>query len=133
MATIETVYQSFMALLASGAVNTAVGGRVYKSIGLSAGALPQIVATIIGNPTTDRFGTTTVDIQIDIKVYGYQKLGDTAVSTINDAVYTLINHQTLVASGWTCTPIQNVERGVFSIESGAIKCLSKWTFKGVSA
>lgn len=128
----------------AGKPNTLVGGRIFHlqgesdDLGMSGVTtttlLPHITFQVITNPLARGMaGNVKQDMNVQIDIYGKREAGAAALGAIEQAVFTLLDAQSVTVAGHDRGVITCINRDVRNVEDDAIRSMSEYRVQATSS
>ena len=119
-ATITGLYGALAADQSAGSFYTDLGGRIYEGVAPEEGPLPHMVFVHITDPAVNYLGGSTgIEAQVQIDLYGERRLGAKALGDIQAKVLTAMEGTEITIAGHVGGQLEFTERGRRSIDGDA--------------
>lgn len=103
-----------------------LGGRIYEMQAPESAALPLCVYQLVTDPESPTFTKDDLNAEMQVDLYGEQRLGAKALRDTHDKLVALLQRKTITVSGYTGGIINWIDRGQSSVEEDSIRILSRW-------
>lgn len=125
----EAIYTALTADTGGSSLYTAVGGRIYDTVGPPKAQLPLLVYNIITDEPFGTLGNDHINATVQFDLYTKLGAGTGAATEINDKLYTLLNRQSFTMTGHTGAHARCDERGTASEDDGEYRITSEYTIR----
>jgi len=97
----NAIYTKLTADQSASSLYTAVGGRIFEMEGKDDADLPLLTFEVQSSPVAGLYtGSIIIKSQVIFTIYGHRRLGSSAIGTIEDKLFTLMNQTTLAPTGY---------------------------------
>ena len=107
-----------------GALNTALGGRIYEHEAPQDTALPLLVYSLVADPVMRHFSNITYNVQVHLDLFVAKSAGMSAAAgggTLEETLFSTLDGVSLTVSGQDRGVIRVTNRGPRTIEGDAIR------------
>lgn len=119
-AVITGLYSALTADQTAGSFYDDIGGRIYEGMAPEEGPLPHMVFVEVSDPPINYLGgTSDIEMQVQIDLYGEKSLGAKALGDIHAKVLTALEGASVTIAGHVGGQFEFTERGRRSIDGDA--------------